>query len=532
MIGVDDKICFTWKAFCNADMKSNQIIILLSCIVILGIIFPPVFGHGVGYEILPPQMLGDRKVAMEVGSTVDNATNRKQIVFSMFDTNTGLSVRDVTYHIKTIKNNQILFEGSYQTTNGVLTFDLIPDASDKVIVQEKKDSDIFGFLIGAKKSLVEAKGKIFERGGLYKFSIRVVSAENYSDKTQKPVQFESGLSFAEPTIYNVNDKQFGKQELKVVSYYDVFDGVIFDSKTRSVFFSMPFEWTINNINQTSVIHQEVFIPKTFTALQVSEYEIFANDSILPNNAITIDDFVNDYRVIHILLYQTELMNLYEKQEKEQSKIIFSLTPKSDDVLLVDVTENVQYKITMTMMPKQIVSGQETTLLFKIYDVFLQGKAVSVNYDLLVKSGDTVLYQTSGTSSDSKEKWNEAKFDIPKDVANIISVRFENLGGNRLARAEIPLMVSTIDGQEVPSWIKNNAGWWCQKLISDDEFLRGVEYLIDKNIIDVGTQAQSTSQKGIPEWVRSNSCWWSNNSISDNEFVSGIAYLVKVGIIKA
>ena len=38
-----------------------------------------VFGHGIGYETLPPQMLGDRKAIMEVRSNVDNVTHRKQI---------------------------------------------------------------------------------------------------------------------------------------------------------------------------------------------------------------------------------------------------------------------------------------------------------------------------------------------------------------------------------------------------------------------------------------------------------------------
>ncbi|MEW6043703.1 MAG: hypothetical protein AB1608_05525 [Thermoproteota archaeon] len=34
-------------------------------------------------------------MAMEVNSSVDNATGRKQITFSMFDTNAGITVRNV-----------------------------------------------------------------------------------------------------------------------------------------------------------------------------------------------------------------------------------------------------------------------------------------------------------------------------------------------------------------------------------------------------------------------------------------------------
>jgi hypothetical protein len=512
----------------------QKIIVLLVSMTVTGFVFPVAFGHGVGYETLPPQMLGNRKVAMEVSSTINNATNQKQVNFSMFDTSTGLTVRDVTYNIKVIKNNQTLFEGIYKTKNGVLSIALIPDKNEKITAEEKKSAGIFDLLIGTEKSTVEAKGKLFEEGGLYKFSIDIISAENYSSQTQIPVRFESGISFAQSVIYAVSDDEFGKQDLKIISYYDLLNDVNYDQKTKSVFFSMPFEWTKDNINQTSVIHQEVFIPKTFGALQVSEYEVSANGFVLPDNVLTIDDYAENYRVIHILLYQAELLNLYGMQKNVQPKINFSLMPKSDDLLLVGVTDNVEYKVAMTTATKQILPGRQVTLLFKIFDVFLQGKTVSVNYDLSIKSGDAEVYKTSGVSSDSKDQWNEAKLILPENVEKKLTITFDNLGGNKLAKTKIPLTVSHIEKQrtQVPTWIKNNAGWWCQKLISDEEFLRGIEYLISKDLIHISTKSQNPSQQQVPEWVRNNSCWWANNSISDGEFVNGITYLVEKGVIKS
>ena len=37
-------------------------------------------------------------------------------------------------------------------------------------------------------------------------------------------------------------------------------------------------------------------------------------------------------------------------------------------------------------------------------------------------------------------------------------------------------------KEIPDWIRNNAGWWATDQISDSEFLGGIKYLIEKNII--------------------------------------------------
>jgi len=37
---------------------------------------------------------------------------------------------------------------------------------------------------------------------------------------------------------------------------------------------------------------------------------------------------------------------------------------------------------------------------------------------------------------------------------------------------------------IPSWIKNNAGWWVNDLISDEDFVFGIKYLVEKGIIRV------------------------------------------------
>ena len=54
-----------------------------------------------------------------------------------------------------------------------------------------------------------------------------------------------------------------------------------------------------------------------------------------------------------------------------------------------------------------------------------------------------------------------------------------------------------------------------------------------NIIQVPTtsgSAEAVEGVAIPDWVRNNADWWSQGLISDNDFASGIQYLVSVGII--
>jgi len=52
-----------------------------------------------------------------------------------------------------------------------------------------------------------------------------------------------------------------------------------------------------------------------------------------------------------------------------------------------------------------------------------------------------------------------------------------------------IMVSTsstgnISDEDIPDWIRNNAHWWSQDLISEDEFINSLEYLIQEGIITI------------------------------------------------
>ncbi len=85
--------------------------------------------------------------------------------------------------------------------------------------------------------------------------------------------------------------------------------------------------------------------------------------------------------------------------------------------------------------------------------------------------------------------------------------------------------------EIPSWVRNNAGWWSTGHIQDSDFVSGIEFLINEDIILIPTtqSSQGTSQE-IPSWIKNNAGWWADGLIEDVEFVSGIQYLISNGII--
>ena len=49
------------------------------------------------------------------------------------------------------------------------------------------------------------------------------------------------------------------------------------------------------------------------------------------------------------------------------------------------------------------------------------------------------------------------------------------------------LAASAQSDDVPSWVKNTAGWWAEDQISETEFVNSIEYLIDSGIIQVSSQ---------------------------------------------
>jgi len=97
-------------------------------------------------------------------------------------------------------------------------------------------------------------------------------------------------------------------------------------------------------------------------------------------------------------------------------------------------------------------------------------------------------------------------------------------------ADVGVVSFIVKHQSVPEEIKNNANRWSINVISDSEFVGGLEDLVDKGIIKIPS-TEPSSETLIPEWLKTPAKWWSNNEISDDEFLTAIEFLAKKGIIR-
>ena len=518
-------------------LVQKKILVISLIMTTLPLFITDSYGHGIGYEVFPPVQLGDKRVALEVTSSqYQNPDNSdREISFALFDTESGITVRDVTYKIEAIKKDQFLFNNSFATSDGILVMDFLHSDSEKISIQQENKAGFFDALIGAKKDVIKVTGKSFNTGGLYKFKVLITTADSFSKPLENPIEYNVGLSIPQRNFYDVNDPNFGSQQLSVVTYYDEIEEFQYDPANKSITFSMPFEWSKENVNQTSIVHEELTLPKTLGDLMVPAFSGKVNGFEIPERAITIDDFSEVQRIIHIVLNQDDLLELYQKQKDGINTMNFLLKPLHENLPLSTVTGNGQFRIVLDWEPKEVSSGIKVIFYFDIMEVFLKDKPVSVSYDLSIVHDGKVLFTQNGISTNSKEEHNKAEFVIPKDVKGVITIQFNNLNGNSLARVGLPIVVDRVETSSeimIPDWVRNNAGWWSADQIEDNDFASGIEFMIKEGIITVPStgNSQSSENSVIPDWVRNNAGWWSERLISNKEFANGLQYLIVNGII--
>ena len=130
-------------------------------------------------------------------------------------------------------------------------------------------------------------------------------------------------------------------------------------------------------------------------------------------------------------------------------------------------------------------------------------------------------------------WNDDRNSgdtIVYDAINVLPSEEEIAFEENIPEPEVEQLKS----QHVPIWIKNNAAWWSQELIEDEDFVAGIEYLIQNKIITIQDNqviASSYSSNEIPDWIKNTAGWWSENQITEKEFIDGIQWLISNGIIK-
>ena len=110
------------------------------------------------------------------------------------------------------------------------------------------------------------------------------------------------------------------------------------------------------------------------------------------------------------------------------------------------------------------------------DLWKPGEIYAEDLTLLRSYSDHTFDQTIPLNLDWKE--GEYNLECYHREKYLTTLTFDIIHGEST-------QVEIIKKSKVPSWIKNNAGWWANGTITDDTFMNGLEYLVENRIIDAG-----------------------------------------------
>jgi hypothetical protein len=226
-----------------------------------------------------------------------------------------------------------------------------------------------------------------------------------------------------------------------------------------------------------------------------------------------------------------------ESEETHAEVVFSFSSTygkqetSDSVSIFNSEINLDYSITSGKITLVKANLLKNSLVFSI-DVG-SGGHLTVELpryimDAQDEDGDSayvVLMDDRNAIFVEKTNPNERTLTIPY----IHNTRTLEIIGTFLELEPSSPALST----NIPDWVRNNAEWWSKDLIGQDDFVYGIEYLIIQGVIQipiVPDEDETDDVAFVPPWIKDTAGWWAEGLVSDSEFVNGLQYLVKQGII--
>jgi len=278
--------------------------------------------------------------------------------------------------------------------------------------------------------------------------------------------------------------------------------------------------------------------------------------INPNNKINLNlEFRDPITNIVIPQITYDLDVLLNGKEAESFRNLETLSGKGSVPILFDKTGAVilrisnvnnfdtsgEFSFKVTEPKTEIIFDKsiEITLNSSIPGCELDSSCY-LPYEEKLSGGEIILWKnidstthtvTSGNPAEGKSNYFDSGIIPP---GNNFSHKFEDTGMFQYYCELHPWMlgVISVNDSKIPSWIKNNAGWWADGTIDDDSFITGLTYLIDNNILSVSSQGASfdSLENKIPSWIKNNAGWWADGTLSDNDFLVCVEWLVSNEII--
>jgi hypothetical protein len=519
------------------------------------------FGHGLGMDMAPPITFEGMQVTilttLEPRDITVGEVNSANIGVRFYDLLTDKNLNSVTYRVEVWQNGQLHARNLFYDKEGQLDIEVRPVSNCtqsepwRCTVYYGERDLITNALTKIGNSRPIIQGPIFDKGGLYNIKVVIDGATSPKALIAQPLLFETFVSVAQEQDFIIKTAQAQEIPVVVKTYYDHVDNFKFDASRNAIAFDMPFNWDPSYIEQVQVVHEEIRLPKSFDPYAPGkEIRGYVNGIEVDNRILLVDPYsYEDSNVIHFLVTGVELerINSIQSPEMKKSNVMkFELLPQGSAT-----TNSLEIKldsgaIAKVSWPANYGAGDIVPFEFSFFDNNRKLlKDIHYGYEILDNNGKQITINTGDDPTMpgilASEGISIKNIAIPSQ--DIYRMRVLILGqGMPLDQKYAGIGQGIIEigpaGQKQPSinippWIKNNAKWWSDGTITDSDFVQGIQYLINQNVIKIPPTSAGTGAVNnvIPPWIKNNAKWWSDGTITDSDFVQGIQYLITNGIIK-
>jgi len=105
-------------------------------------------------------------------------------------------------------------------------------------------------------------------------------------------------------------------EVKIRNYYGAIDSSEYQPDTKTIEFSMPFDWTSDLPSRMGMLHTEVFIPKEMADFDKDSLRGKVNGIDVPVFVVPTSFSGDDTAVVHFTISKQNLINIAERVKSE------------------------------------------------------------------------------------------------------------------------------------------------------------------------------------------------------------------------
>jgi hypothetical protein len=278
---------------------------------------PDVFAHG-GHQP-PPADFEGKKASLFVKLDPPVITDISQPIFisaRFFDENTNQNLEEVTYRIFFKKDgNEIPIvteggqfggQGFFYDPEGDLQIQVVPKDTESVVARGEAELQFGG--IWNRGGPVVIEGPIFIEPGLYNLFIEVHTVGTTRTQVDPVLTYDVWVTPGREEVINISE---GGQtpQVKIRNYYGAIDSSNYDPQTKTIQFSMPFNWTSDMIGKIGMLHTEVFIPKALSDFNKQSLNATINGVSVP---VAVDTYTPEDTIVHFTISKTNLENIASK----------------------------------------------------------------------------------------------------------------------------------------------------------------------------------------------------------------------------